>query len=69
MARSPLDECFRYRRVTLGHPGNSLSQRKLASLRLEIPEGVKEVYLTNRERDDLPPLIVGNATWEYFPLP
>src|SRR5580693_3962973 len=48
---------------------NSPSQSKLASLQLEIPEGVKEVYLTNRERDDLPPSIVGNATWEYFPLP
>jgi hypothetical protein len=23
----------------------------------------------NRERDDLPPLIVGSTTWEYFPLP
>jgi hypothetical protein len=44
-------------------------KNKLASLQLEISEGAKEVYLTNRERDDLPPSIVGSATWEYFPLP
>jgi hypothetical protein len=49
--------------------GTLYHKSKLASLQLEIPEGVKEVYLTNRERDDLPPSIVRNATWEYFPLP
>src|SRR6267142_1513999 len=40
---------------------------KLASLRLEIPATPEVLYLINRETDDLPPLIVGRASWEDFP--
>jgi hypothetical protein len=57
---------------TKGHswtPRNLSTQSKLASLQLEVLEGVKEVYFENRERDNLPPLIVGSATWEDFSLP
>src|SRR6267142_1391571 len=40
---------------------------KLASLRLEIPVTPEVLYFINREADDLPPSIVGKASWEDFP--
>jgi hypothetical protein len=39
----------------------------LASLQLEIPPAPALLYFNNRETDDLPPSIVGNAIWENIP--
>jgi hypothetical protein len=40
----------------------------LVSLQLEIPPAPAVLYLDNRATDNFPPLIVGNAIWETFPI-